>query len=57
MAHYPDMIMDEEDFWSRRKEHPGADAVKAAAMAATGCVLLDFVDAQSLIFLLQTRYD
>ena len=51
MAHYPDIIMYEEDFWSRRKEHPGADAVKAAAMAATGCVSLDCVVAQSLMFL------
>lgn len=43
MAQYSDGNMNSNDFWEQRKDHPGPDAVRTAAMVATGCAPHDFV--------------
>ncbi|VDC04991.1 unnamed protein product [Peniophora sp. CBMAI 1063] len=57
MAQYSGMDIDSEDFWLARKEHPGSDAVRTAAMVATGLDSLSSEDEREALRVRRWRHN
>ncbi|KZV60236.1 hypothetical protein PENSPDRAFT_760112 [Peniophora sp. CONT] len=57
MAQYSDGNMNSNDFWEQRKDHPGPDAVRTAAMVATGLDVLSAEDEREALRVRRWRHN